>query len=53
MTEGVKVTVRIPKTLFEKISKIANEKGYTTVSELIREAIRLFIDNYEAKKKKK
>jgi len=51
MTELVKTTVRIPKDLLEKVREIAREE-YASMSEVIREAVRLFIEYYESKKKK-
>ena len=52
MSELVKISVRVPKYLYEKINKIADEE-YTSVSEVVREALRLFIERYEDKKKER
>ena len=44
-----RVTIRIPCVLHTKLIRVAEEKGYKTLSELIRELIRDAIERYEAR----
>lgn len=41
--EYVKVSVRVPRRLYEVMLAVMRERGYDNVSEFVREAIRRFV----------
>ena len=43
-------TIRIPCVLYNKLVKMGKERGYKTLSELIRDIIRDAIEQYESAK---
>ena len=44
MAEEVKITIRMPKKEYERIRKLIKKGRYFTQSEIIRQAIREFLD---------
>ena len=44
-------TIRIPCVLYNKLVKMGKERGYKTLSELIRDIIRDAVERYESSAK--
>jgi len=44
--ETIVVTVRVPKTIIKKLDELAKKLGFTRRAEIIRQALREYIENH-------
>ena len=49
MNQNEYVTIRIPKNLAKEIDSLIGKFGFTSRAEVVKQAVRNFLEKYEAK----